>query len=139
VDAVDGNWSCSRATRYMLQAAIHEFYHEFDRKLYESFDNPNGLFTKVIWDKFRTLQKAWNVLHQAKMVADGRAQKAIESAARGHLKRQAKEKQRLERLCLGKRLREVRLLDRLLRDFRRPPNSITVESPGFLDLFFRTL
>uniref|UniRef100_A0A6C0JT10 Uncharacterized protein n=1 Tax=viral metagenome TaxID=1070528 RepID=A0A6C0JT10_9ZZZZ len=103
VDAVDGNWSCSRATRYMLQAAIHEFYHEFNRKLYESFDNPNGLFTKVIWGKFRTLQKAWNVLHQAKMVADGRAQKAIESAnrARGHLKRQANEKQQMLNLGGG--------------------------------------
>ena len=103
VEAADGNWGCSRATRYMLQAAIHEFYHEFDRDLYNSFANPRGLFTKVIWGKFRTLQKAWNVLHQAKMVADGRAQKAIESAdrARGHLKRQAKEKQQMLNLGGG--------------------------------------
>jgi hypothetical protein len=97
----EGKWGCNYATRYMLQAAIHEFYNDFDRALYDSFKSPEGLFTKIIWGKFRAFHKEWTVLHDANMMADGRHNTARERAdrERGHMKRQAKEKQQM--LSLG--------------------------------------
>jgi hypothetical protein len=62
---VDGDLGSSKATRYMLQEAIREFYIDFDRNMYDSL-YPRGLFTDIVWGKFRALERKWKITRKAK-------------------------------------------------------------------------
>ena len=98
----DIQWSREKANKHMLKKAIWLFYQEFDRVLYESFDNPKNVFTRIIWGKFRDLQYTWRSLrreytNQQQIAYDA---KYDEERARGYMKRREKEKQQM--LFLGK-------------------------------------
>lgn len=67
----DGDWGSSDATRYMIRAAIREFYADFDSNMYYSFGHPRGLFTDIVWGKFRALERKWQINHKANL--DGMA------------------------------------------------------------------
>lgn len=89
------------ATGRMLRKAIWQFYQVFDYASYSGFKNPKGLVTKIVWAKFRALQNIWLPGHNSHLISLGIASKKIYDAdrARGHLKRQEKEKQQM--LILG--------------------------------------
>lgn len=100
-EPADDNWSCSRAKRHMIRAAIWNFYNVFDCNMYKSCKNPKGYLTKIIWAKFRSLHRKWELPHsliQENIKKIKEARLAI-IRANARTKRQQKEKQQM--LTLG--------------------------------------
>ena len=52
-------WCRSMANRHMIRSAIWHFYNQFDRDLYESIENPRGIFSEVIYAKFRSFNRKY--------------------------------------------------------------------------------
>ena len=92
-----GTWSRKKSMPILLQAAIWEFYNEFDRKLFESFPNPQGVFTKCVWAKFRNFRRTWKTAHDAfiETQKERAKQKRNAERERAHVKRQEKERQQM--------------------------------------------
>ena len=99
------NWSSHKATKYMIRMAIWQFYNDnsnndhkkFDRKIYESYVDPTGIFTMIIWGKFRKLQQGWSVVNESRLrlIRLASRKRLEDDLSRGHMKRQAREKQQM--------------------------------------------
>ena len=66
-ETAQSNWGCKKATKHMILTAIWEFYRVFDRQLYRTFTRPRGIFTNIVWAKFRALYRQWEPKHQANL------------------------------------------------------------------------
>jgi hypothetical protein len=95
---MDRGWGCKKATRHALQMAIYDFFQIFDRKLYDSFFDTRGLFTKIIWAKFRRIYSNWNVHHRYRLESDSRL---INERYRDDCQQQDKEKVQILRTGNG--------------------------------------
>ena len=89
------------ANRHMIRSAIWHFYNKFDRDLYESIENPRGIFSEVIYAKFRDFHRNYTrcrLLSHDNIKKDTDLQRTKENAD-AHINRTQREKQQM--LLLG--------------------------------------
>ena len=88
--------SVKKADNIMMKKAIYSFYQVLDKGLYNSFTNPKGIVTMIVWGKYKDYQREWKPYHRVivKGLNKIKKEKHLNIKKSAHIKRQQKEKQK---------------------------------------------